>query len=69
MRMGFYEVTGGRALSFRNLSVGEPAGPDMSGKCGVPQAGHGLCAEKTKSRSLDRETEKKPILILIISFI
>jgi len=33
-RVGFYEVTGVRALSFRNLSVGETAGPDMSGQCG-----------------------------------
>ena len=30
----FSEVTGVRALSFRNLSVGETAGPDMSGQCG-----------------------------------
>jgi hypothetical protein len=33
-RMDFSEVTGVRALSFRNLSVGETAGPDMSGQCG-----------------------------------
>ena len=25
-RMGFYEVTGGRALSFRDVSMGETAG-------------------------------------------
>jgi len=25
--MDFSEVTGGRVLSFRNVSVGEPAGP------------------------------------------
>jgi len=30
----FSEVTGVRALFFRNLSVGETAGPDLSGKCG-----------------------------------
>jgi hypothetical protein len=30
----FSEVTGKRALSFRNLSVGETAGPDVSGQCG-----------------------------------
>jgi len=29
-----FEVTGGRVLSFRNVSVGEPAGPDLSGQCG-----------------------------------
>ena len=28
-RMGFSEVTGGRALSFRNVSMGETAGPYM----------------------------------------
>jgi len=33
-RMDFYEVTGVRALFFRNLSVGETAGPDKSGQCG-----------------------------------
>jgi len=33
-RMDFSEVTGVRALFFRNLSVGETAGPDMSGQCG-----------------------------------
>jgi hypothetical protein len=32
--MDFFEVTGGRVLSFRNVSVGEPAGPDLSGQCG-----------------------------------
>jgi len=47
MRVDFFEVTGGprrarpsrRALSFRNLSVGETAGPDMSGQCVVPHSG------------------------------
>jgi len=33
-RVDFSEVTGVRALSFRNLSVGETAGPDLSGQCG-----------------------------------
>ena len=33
-RVDFSEVTGVRALFFRNLSVGETAGPDMSGQCG-----------------------------------
>jgi len=28
--MDFYEVTGGRALSFRNLSMGEAAAPSFS---------------------------------------
>jgi hypothetical protein len=32
--MDFFEVTGGRVVSFRNVSVGEPAGPDLSGQCG-----------------------------------
>jgi hypothetical protein len=27
--VGFSEVTGGRALSFRNVSMGETAGPNM----------------------------------------
>jgi len=27
--MDFFEVTGGRVLSFRNVSVGEPAGPGV----------------------------------------
>jgi hypothetical protein len=29
--MDFFEVTGGKVLSFRNVSVGEPSGPDLSG--------------------------------------
>jgi hypothetical protein len=33
-RVDFSEVTGVRELSFRNLSVGETAGPDLSGQCG-----------------------------------
>jgi len=33
-RVDFSEVTGVRALTFRNLSVGEAAGPDLSGQCG-----------------------------------
>ena len=36
-RVDFSEVTGVRALSFRNLSVGETAGPDLSGQCGGGQ--------------------------------
>jgi len=30
---GLFEVTDGRVLSFRNVSVGETAGPDLSGQC------------------------------------
>jgi hypothetical protein len=56
--MDFFEVTGGRVLSFRNVSVGEPAGPDLSGQCGGLLARrasrseraklpHGYVAEKT----------------------
>jgi len=33
-RVGFYEVTGGRPLSFRDVSMGETAGPNMLGKWG-----------------------------------
>jgi hypothetical protein len=33
-RVDFCEVTGVRAMSFRNVSVGETAGPDLSGQCG-----------------------------------
>ena len=32
--MGFFEVTGVRALFFRNVSMGETADPDKSGQCG-----------------------------------
>ncbi|MGM0384051.1 MAG: hypothetical protein ACQEQO_11230 [Thermodesulfobacteriota bacterium] len=32
--MGFFEVTGGRGVSFRNVSVGEPAAPSLRGECG-----------------------------------
>jgi hypothetical protein len=32
--MDFFEVTGGRVLSFCNVSVGETAGTDLSGQCG-----------------------------------
>jgi len=38
--MEFFEVSGGRVLSFRNLSVGEPAGPDLSGQCGGEKLPH-----------------------------
>jgi len=33
-RVGFSEVTGVMALSFRNLSMGEAAGPNILGQCG-----------------------------------
>jgi len=41
MRMGFYEVTGGRALFFRNLSVGEPAVPPSAGNAEGAKLPHG----------------------------
>ncbi|MFO8164999.1 MAG: hypothetical protein ACQEQO_09070 [Thermodesulfobacteriota bacterium] len=28
--MGFFERTGGRVVSFRNVSMGEPAAPSLS---------------------------------------
>ncbi|MFO8163694.1 MAG: hypothetical protein R6T98_04075 [Desulfatiglandales bacterium] len=41
-------MTGERVLSFRNLSMGEPTGSDLSGQCGVskiyPLAGSPLDA-------------------------
>jgi hypothetical protein len=54
----FSEVTGVRALSFRNVSMGEI--PQEAGRrAKLPRR---YVAEKSKSRSLDRETEEKPIL-------
>jgi len=47
--MDFFEVTGGRVLSFCNVSVGEPAGPDLSGQCGGAKLPHGYVAEKTST--------------------
>lgn len=41
-----------RALFFCNVSMGEPAGPDMSGECGVPQAGRRYITENTRPRAL-----------------
>ncbi|MFO8163237.1 MAG: hypothetical protein R6T98_01735, partial [Desulfatiglandales bacterium] len=51
-----------RVVSFRNVSVGEPAGPDLSGQCGGLPARrasrseraklpHGYVAEKTNPRA------------------
>jgi len=56
-RVDFSEVTGVRALSFRNVSVGETAGPDLSGQCGggLP---HRYVAEKTSPRA--SELKKSP---------
>jgi len=54
----FSEVTDVRALSFRNVSVGEIP-PEAGRWAKLP---HRYVAEKTKSRSLDRETEEKPSL-------
>jgi hypothetical protein len=34
-------------LSFCNVSLGEPAGPDLSGQCGGGKTPHGYVAEKT----------------------
>jgi hypothetical protein len=58
-RVDFSEVTDVRALSFRNVSVGEI--PPKAGRWA--KLPHRYVAEKTKSRSLDRETEEKPILV------
>jgi len=65
-RMGFSEVTGGRALSFRNLSMGEAAAPSIArrmrrGKVYPPQAElpHKIkLLEKTRPRAL--ELKKSP---------
>jgi len=59
--MDFFEVTGGRVLSFRNVSVGEPAGPDLSGQCGGAKLPHGYVAEKTNPRASEL---KKSLLSL-----
>ncbi len=58
-------MTGVRALFFRNLSMG--GNPAKSGKrAKLPRR---YVAEKTKSRSLDRETEEKSILIRKVKFL
>jgi len=59
--MGFYEVTGGRALFFRNLSVGETAGLPLN-RVGDNAEGAKLprryVAEKTSPGAL--ELKKSP---------
>jgi len=47
MRMGFYEVTGGRALSFRDVSMGEAA-VRLRRKCGGPPARRAYASERAK---------------------
>ncbi|MGM0383212.1 MAG: hypothetical protein ACQEQO_06965 [Thermodesulfobacteriota bacterium] len=65
-RVDFSEVTGRRVLSFRNVSVGETAGPDLSGQCGVskiyPPGGlpHGSIAEKTSPGALELKKSPSP---------
>jgi len=49
--MDFFEVTGGRVLSFRNVSVGEPNAEGAK----LP---HGYVAEKTSPGAL--ELKKSP---------
>jgi len=55
-----FEVTGGRVLSFRNVSVGEPAGPDLSGQCGGGKTPPWIRCWKDQPGSLG--TEKKAIV-------
>jgi len=54
-RVDFYEVTGVRALSFRNLLVGETAGPDMSGQCGGGKTSPQISCRKDQPESLGTE--------------
>jgi hypothetical protein len=51
-RMDFSEVTGVRALFFRNLSVGETAGPDLSGQCGGGKTPLQISRRKDQAGSL-----------------
>jgi len=59
-RVDFSEVTGVRALSFRNLLVGETAGPNMLGQCGGGKTPPQISCRKDQPGSLG--TEEKPIL-------
>jgi len=59
-RVDFYEVTGVRALSFRNLLVGETAGPNVLGQCGGGKTPPQISCRKDQPGSLG--TEEKPIL-------
>jgi len=56
--MDFFEVTGGRVLSFRNVSVGEPAGPIYRGNAERAKLPHGYVAEKTSPGA--SELKKSP---------
>jgi hypothetical protein len=52
--VGFSEVTGGRALSFRNVSMGETAGPNMFwGNAEGAKLPCRYVVEKTSSRALE----------------
>ena len=57
-RVGFSEVTGERALSFRDVSMGETAGPNMLGQCGGGKTPRRYVAEKTSPEAL--ELKKSP---------
>ena len=57
-RVGFSEVTGVRVLSFRNVSVGETAGPIYRGNAEGAKLPHGYVAEKTSPGAL--ELKKSP---------
>ncbi|MFO8166157.1 MAG: hypothetical protein R6T98_16675 [Desulfatiglandales bacterium] len=57
--MGFFEVTGGRVLSFRNVSVGGTRSPELvEGNAEGAKLPHGYVAEKTNPRAL--ELKKSP---------
>jgi hypothetical protein len=56
--MDVFEVTGGRVLSFRNLSVGAQA-PIYRGNAEGAKLPHGYVAEKTNPRAL--ELKKSPL--------
>jgi len=57
--VGFSEVTGGRVLSFRNVSMGETAGPNMFwGNAEGAKLPRRYVVEKTSPRAL--ELKKSP---------
>jgi len=52
--VGFSEVTGGRVLSFRNVSMGETAGPNMFwGNAEGAKLPRRYVVEKTSPRALE----------------
>ena len=57
-RVDFSEVTGVRALSFRNVSMGNPQAPIYRGNAEGVKLPHGYVAEKTSPRAL--ELKKSP---------